>query len=113
MDTIILTLDRLRETQFQVQGVLQHHGDLLKEIVLLQKEAVRLHQETVTLQRMSISQAKASSPADSSKPPSPELSLKTVPAAIQWAVALGIVTWVVKGGDPSVILKTLAAFSGN
>jgi hypothetical protein len=100
-------LDRLRETQLRVQSEIHLHGELLQEMVALQKEVVRLQQETARAV-VSIGRDKDCTPRDrlqnSSRPIASDV--------LQWVAALAMIAWMVRGGNPQDLLKALAMLSG-
>jgi hypothetical protein len=99
---IMMSLDRVREAQMEAQSALQRQGALLHDLVLLNRETVKIQQQTVRMLG-SISKARASTPPETS----PVSSQPTAKDVLQWIAAVGMVTWVIKGGDPAPLLKML------
>ena len=102
-----MSLDRVREAQFEANHALQQQGALLRDLVTLQRQVVTLQQQTAKA-ITSINRGKESS-RPSKSPPSWQPTGKDV---LQWVAAVGMVAWVLRGGDPASLLKVLAALSG-
>lgn len=97
-----MSLDRLREGQLQAHSALHQQAELLRDLVVLQKETVRVQRQTAQM-LVNISKAKDSTP----RATSPESSKLTATAATQWAAAAVMLIYVIKGGDPAILLKAL------
>ncbi len=104
---VLASLDRLRETQIQVHSEINRHGELLHDLVDLQRQVVHLQQETARV-LMSIRRDKASSHQDKSL----KLSKPIASDVLQWVAAAVMVSWVIRGEDPAVLLKVLAPLLG-
>lgn len=105
---IITSLEKIRESQIKADLTVQRHGELLLELVSLQRNVIDLAKEM-----KSINRAKAFSPdAMSNASSPPPLSPQVLNSLIRWAVAGAAVAFVAKGGDPGPILKALAPLLG-
>lgn len=104
LTAVLIDLDRLRENQNQVHSMVYRHGELLQELVSLQKELV-VHQKTMATTIQNIVQDKASTQSAKSKDESPKPLPLTAKEAIQWVAAMGMLVYVLRGGDPTALLK--------